>query len=129
MNILLHTHEIDSAWTLRYRGRDNPLLSKQEVVSLAFYFARATVNPSGANRPSTFQELQTQLRRKIIDRLPDMRQSDFCRVDNMTADLIDLIGEFSRMIIDAVVRILGAFPSSAYLIRHVGPDLLICVPH
>lgn len=104
---------------------------------LAYGYAVLSSNPGPIHRPyqghqgyHIFQKVADLLvdRLPIKDRLPVTRQSVYgVGEDKIVYQVVDIIGEVSRMLADAVISQIGSFPPQLRLERFIGPDLVLAI--
>ena len=104
-----------------------------DLLQLAFgYAALSTYPETPPHSPRYYRtDIFTAVRNLLIDRMPHSdrlpftRQSGYGVDDQLIYQVVDMIGEISRMLADAVIRQLGSFPLQLRLFRCIGPDLIL----
>lgn len=139
-------------------GDDSRVLSNvgikvEEVVQLAFGFAAISCQTSCLRTTScdivgVVSELLRSRRQEIeivgtvdkleqikqrqhkvhTSRLPFMRQSGYGHNDPEVFRIVDIVGEISHMLVDAVIRQVGHFPPKLRLLKFIGKDLVLTYP-
>ncbi|WJJ55222.1 hypothetical protein [Xanthomonas phage RTH11] len=107
-------------------------LQVEDVVKLAYGYACLTnrpyaheaMIPVSANIFTAVRDLLVD-RLPFDDRLPFTRQSGYGVNDQVVHRVVDIVGEISQMLSDAVIRQVGHFPAGLILQRLMGPDLVL----
>lgn len=134
MYIIISIHDIWRRYTEQSIALQNVGLEVKDVVHLAFGFAAISASPGpvvGVHQSSgnIFTEVSNLLvdRLPLTNRLPFTRQPAYGVNDTIVYHVVDIIGEISQMLIDAVVNQIGSFPPQLRLLHLTGPDLVLTI--
>lgn len=135
MQIVISIQDIWRRYEEQSRALLNLGVEVEDVVKLAYGFAAISAQP---NLPYVHgvthqhgNDIITLARNLLIDRLPHddrlpfSRQSGYGIGDQTVFHLVDVVGEISLMLVDAVVKQVGSWPMELRLYRFVGPDLVL----
>ncbi len=108
-------------------------LSVEDAVKMAFgYAALSNRRPWGRQTVPVAVDIFTAVRNLLIDRLPMdddrlpfTRQSGYGVNDMLVYRVVDIIGEISHMLSNAVIMQLGQFPANLQLNSFTGLDLVL----
>lgn len=106
------------------------------VIKLAFGFACLSCQSEIAKNihsiaaPNVFNAVNQLIGGRDLDinRLPAKRQSIYDPHFSDTYRIVDIVGEISRMLVDAVIRQIGSFPARLTLHRFIGHDIVLKYP-
>lgn len=123
---------------VRYEEQSKALLNLgievQDVVKLAYGYAAVSAQPKGTpvfGLHDRGNDIMTLAKNLLIDRLPHddrlpfSRQSGYGIGDRTVFQLVDIVGEISLMLVDAVIKQVGSWPPQLTLFRFLGPDLVL----
>jgi len=106
----------------------------KDVVHLAFGYAAASCIATSVALPHRGFHIFESVTNLLVDRLPQTDRLPFSRqsayganADTRVHQVVDIVGEVSHMLADAVTRQLGSFPPNLRLLRFVGPDLVLII--
>lgn len=132
MQIVIRIQDIWTRYAEDSLALKNVGVTVEEVVHLAFGYAVLTCQTRpvslGHRAGGDIFTLVTNLladRLPIDDRLPGLRQSVYGGHSAIVYKVVDMVGEISHMLADAVIQQLGTFPPYLRLLRFVGPDLVL----
>lgn len=107
-------------------------LEVPEVIQLAFGYAALSAYPGPVVLPhSTSNNIFVAVKTLLQDRLPHndrlsfTRQSGYGLGDQVVYKVVDIVGEISSMLADAVIQQLGSFPPQLRFGRCLGKDLTL----
>lgn len=137
MIIVIKIQEIWQRYEEESLALKNVGISVEEAVHLAFGFAALSTQPViGSSSHRAGYSIFTIIRNKLfeqtgtIDRPPLSRGSGYglnIDDDRKVFWVVDVIGEISRMLADAVIHQLGSFPPQLRLLRFIGPDPVLII--
>ena len=132
MIIVIAIRDIWRRYDEESRALTNMGLTVPEVVRLAFGYATLSVRPDAVVATHTGQSnIFATVRNLLVDRmpyrdrLPFSRQSGYGLDDQAVYKVVDIIGEISLMLADAVIAQLGSFPPQLRMSRCIGQDLTL----
>lgn len=108
-------------------------LSVKDAVYLAYGYASLSNRPRASDLripvgDSIFTAVRSLLTDRLPmedDRLPFSRQPGYGVNDQMVYRVVDIVGEISHMLSNAVIRQLGSFPAYLELSKFTGKDLVL----
>ncbi len=113
----------------------NSGLTVRDAVFLAYGFAVLSNLRYGQQSMTPTGDIFSAVRNLLIDRLPMddtrlsrlpfSRQSGYGVDDQMVYRVVDIVGEISQMLSNAVIHQLGHFPPNLQLSRFTGLDLVL----
>lgn len=133
MQIIISINDIWRRYTEQSLALKNVGVDVNRVIHIAYGYAVVSANAEAVYPThTTGRNIFTEVSSLLIDRLPHNDRLPFTRQsayggnnDTLVYHVVDLIGEISQMLIDAVVHQLGSFPPHLRLLRFVGPDLVL----
>lgn len=136
MHIVIPIRDIWMRYAEDSRALSNMGIKVEEVVHLAFGYAAATCQMAPTIHSHRGFHIFEHVTNLLVDRLPHTddrlpfsRQSAYGAVgaDIRVHQVVDIVGEVSRMLVDAVTSLLGSFPPQLRLLRFAGPDLVLII--
>ena len=116
------------------RVLSNMGITVKDIVHLAFGYAAASCVTSDVALPHRGFHIFEAVSNLLVDRLPQPDRLPFPRQsaygalgDPRLHQVVDIVGEVSQMLADAVIHQLGSFPPQLRLLRFVGPDLVLII--